>query len=212
MRVGRQAFPILRWVALAWTLLWLSAYVNVWGWANLLHLCDAAVILTCVGLWIGNAQLISSQALSSLLAGALWSANVAARLFTGHFFASGSEYMWDATRPLWVRLLSFFHVALPCALIWGLWKLGYDKRGLRVQAAIAAVLLVASRFLSPEWNMNWVYRDPLFGRTWGPGPIHVLVIWSGAVVLLYWPTHLALARIFGTKKESIQPKTSTSEN
>jgi len=209
MSERREAFPVLRWMALVWMLVWLPAYVKVWGWANLLHLCDAAVILTCIGLWIGNAPLISSQAVSALLAGLLWTANVGARLFTGHFFASGSEYMWDASYPLWVRLLSFFHVALPCALIWGLWKLGYDRRGLRVQAVIAAALLIVSRFLSAEWNMNWVYRDPLFGRSWGPGVVHVLVIWLGAVVFLYWPTHLVLRRLFGRRKQTKEEIAST---
>jgi hypothetical protein len=189
-----RAFPVLRWVAVAWMGVWLPAYVWAWGWGNLLHLCDAAVILTCLGLWMGSACLLSSQAVSALLAGVLWVANVGSRVATGRFFASGSEYMWDAHYPLWVRLLSFFHVVLPCALIWGLWKLGYDRRGLALQAGIAAVLLVASRFLSPELNMNYAYRDPLFGRAWGP--VHLLVIFLGLVGLLYWPTHLVLARMF----------------
>jgi len=196
MSEGRAAFPVLRWVAAAWMVVWLPAYVKVWGWANLLHLCDAAVILTCAGLWVGSARLISSQAVSALAAGVLWTANILTRLLTGKFFASGSEYMWDARFPLWVRLLSLFHVLLPCALIWGIWKLGYERRALQVQAGIAAALIVASRFLPAELNMNWAYRDPLFGRTWGPGAVHVAMIWAGAVGLLYWPTHLVLGRIF----------------
>lgn len=193
---GAQAFPVLRWVAVVWMAVWLPAYVRVWGWANLLHLCDAAVILTCVGLWMGSARLLSSQAVNALLAGLLWLANLSWRVMTGHFFASGSEYMWDGHYPLWVRLLSFFHVLLPCALIYGLWKQGYDRRGLRLQAGIAAPLLVAGRFLAPELNMNYAFRDPLFDRAWGPGPMHLAVIWVGVVALLYWPTHLVLKRVF----------------
>ena len=104
--------------------------------------------------------------------------------------------MWDARFPLWVRLLSFFHVVLPAVLAWAVWKLGYDRRGLALQTAIAAVLLVASRFLSPALNMNYAYRDPLFKRAWGPAPVHLGVILVGAVVLLYWPTHVLLKRFF----------------
>jgi hypothetical protein len=196
LRSVQQAFPVLRWVAAAWMVVWLPAYVQVWGWANLLHLCDAAVILTCAGLWLGSAPLLSSQAVSALLAGLLWLANVGWRLATGRFFASGSEYMWDAHYPLWARLLSFFHVLLPCALVWGLWKLGYDRRGLGLQAVIAGALLVASRFLSPELNMNYAYRDPLFNRAWGPGPAHLAVIFVGAMALMYWPTHAVLRTVF----------------
>lgn len=193
---GGQAFPVLRWVAVAWMVVWLPAYVKVWGWANLLHWCDAAVILTCVGLIAGNAALLSSQAVSALLAGVLWLANVSWRLTTGRFFASGSEYMWDAHYPLWVRLLSFFHVLLPCVLVWALWKQGYDRRGLPLQAAIAAVLLVAGRFLSPALNMNYAYRDPVFNRAWGPAAVHLTMILAGIVALLYLPTHLVLKRVF----------------
>ena len=193
---GAKAFPALRWVAVVWMAVWLPAYVRVWGWANLLHLCDAAVILTCLGLWIGSARLLSSQAVSGLLAGLLWMANVGWKLVTGRFFASGSEYMWDAHYPLWVRLLSFFHLLLPCVLIYGLWKLGYDRRGLRLQAWIAAVLVVAGRFLPAELNMNYALRDPLLNRAWGPAPVHLAVIWGGAVALLYWPTHLVLRKVF----------------
>src|SRR5262249_54643070 len=135
--------------------------------------------------------------------------NVGWRLLTGRFFASGTEYMWDGRFPLWVRLLSMFHVLLPCALIWGMWKLGYDRRALRVQAGIAAGVILASRFLSPALDSNWAERDPLFDRAWGPGVVHLAVIWVGAVVLLYWPTHLVLGRVFGGKRQ--QRKESNAE-
>jgi hypothetical protein len=193
---GASAFPALRWGAVAWMAVWLPAYVRVWGWGNLLHLCDAAVILTCVGLWWGSPALLSSQGVSALLAGVLWVLNVGCRVLTGRFFARGSEYMWDAQYPLWVRLLSFFHVVLPIVLLYGLRKVGYDRRGLALQAGIAAVLLVAARFLPADLNANYAYRDPMFNRTWGPGPVHVAVIFVGIVVVLYWPTHLVLARLF----------------
>jgi hypothetical protein len=42
---------VLRWFGLVWMVVWLPAYFRVWGWANLLHLCDVAVILTFVGIW-----------------------------------------------------------------------------------------------------------------------------------------------------------------
>ena len=201
MSSRKQTFPVLRWVALIWMVVWLPAYIKVWGFGNLLHLCDAAMILTFAGLWWGNAALISSQAVSALAAGVLWTANVGMGLLTGKFFASGSEYMFDERFPLWVRLLSLFHVVLPCALLWGLWRLRYDPSGLRLQAGLAAALIVAGRFLSPQLNMNWAYRDPLFNRAWGPAPIHLTVIWAGAAILLYWPTHLVLSRLFASRAD-----------
>jgi hypothetical protein len=104
--------------------------------------------------------------------------------------------MWDTRVPLWARLLSSFHIALPLALLWAMRKIGYDRRALALQAAIAAGLFVVSRFLPAGLNMNYVYQDPLFHRSWGPAPVHLAVIFVGAVALLYWPTHLLLTWMF----------------
>ncbi len=196
MSPGPHAFPVLRWAALLWIAVWLPAYVRVWGWTNLLHLCDVAVILACIGVWRGSALLLSSQAVSSLVAGVLWCADAGSRLATGSHLVGGTEYLWDARYPLWVRLLSLFHLGLPVVLLWTLRKTGYDRRGLAAQSAIAAILLAVSRFSSPELNVNYAFRDPLLHRAWGPAPAHLLVILIGLVALLYWPAHLLLARLF----------------
>jgi hypothetical protein len=95
-----------------------------------------------------------------------------------------------------VRLLSSFHIGLPVAMLWAMRRVGYDRRALALQAAIAAALFVIARFLPPELNLNYAYRDPLFHRAWGPAPVHLAVIFIGAAGLLYWPTHLFLSRMF----------------
>jgi hypothetical protein len=175
---------------------WLPAYVRVWGWANLLHLCDISVILGCAGLWWGSSLLLSSQAVSSLAAGLFWALDVGWRLTTGRFLVGGTDYMWDTRYPVWVRLLSGFHIGLPVAMLWALRKVGYDRRALALQAALAAGLFIIARFLPPEMNLNYAFRDPLFHRAWGAAPVHLAVIFTGAVGLLYWPTHLLLCWIF----------------
>ncbi len=189
-------FPVLRWFSLLWMVVWLPAYFRVWGWANLLHLCDVAVILSFVGIWIANPLLLSSQAVNSLAAGFLWVLDVGSRLITGSFLIGGTDYMWDARYPLWVRLLSTFHVGLPLVLLWTLRRVGYDRRALGLQAAIAAFLLIVSRFLSADVNMNYAYRDPLFHRAWGPAPVHLAMIFIPLVALIYWPTHLLQRWLF----------------
>lgn len=196
MSAGPPTFPVLRWFSLLWMAVWLPAYFRVWGWANLLHLCDVAVILTFVGIWLANPLLLSSQAVSSLAAGLFWILDVGWRLVTGRFLIGGTDYMWDARYPLWVRLLSTFHIALPVVLLWTLRRVGYDRRALALQAAIAAVLLIASRFLSHELNMNYAYIDPVFHRTWGPAPAQLAMIFVPLVALIYWPTHLFLSWLF----------------
>jgi hypothetical protein len=187
-----HAFPILRWIALLWMLTWLPLNVRVWGWENMMHVCDIGVILACIGLWTGNAILISSQAVGALPAGVLWCLDVCWRLVTGHHLVGGTEYMWDTAYPLGVRLQSTFHFVLPLVLLWAIRKLGYERRALGFQAVVAGGVLIFSRFLPPVLNMNYAYQDPLFHRVWGPVPVHLAVILAGMVGLLYWPTHLAL--------------------
>ena len=196
MSLGSNTFPVLRWVSLLWMAVWFPAYFHFWGWANLLHLCDVAVILSFIGIWWANPLLLSSQAVSSLAAGLFWLLDVGWRLTTGRYLIGGTDYMWDARYPLWVRLLSSFHVGLPLVLLWTVRRVGYDKRALGLQAAIAAVLLIVSRFLSAETNMNYAYRDPVFLRAWGPAPIHLAAAFIIIVGLVYWPTHLLLSWIF----------------
>ena len=196
MSLGSNTFPVLRWVSLLWMAVWFPAYFHFWGWANLLHLCDVAVILSFIGIWWANPLLLSSQAVSSLAAGLFWLLDVGWRLTTGRYLIGGTDYMWDARYPLWVRLLSSFHVGLPLVLLWTVRRVGYDKRALGLQAAIAGVLLIVSRFLSAEINMNYAYRDPVFLRAWGPAPVHLAAAFIIIVGLVYWPTHLLLSWIF----------------
>lgn len=196
MSSGPHPFPVLRWFSLLWIVVWLPAYFRVWGWANLLHLCDVAVILSFVGIWLANPLLLSSQAVSLLAAGFFWILDVGWRLTTGRVLLGGTDYMWDTRYPLWVRLLSTFHIGLPLVLLWTLRKVGYDRRALALQSAIAAVLLIAGRFLSADANMNYAYRDPVFHRAWGPEPAHLAFTLIVLIVVIYWPTHLFLSWLF----------------
>jgi hypothetical protein len=200
MSAGTTLFPVLRRVGLLWVAVWLPAYICAWGWANLLHLCDLAVILGCAGLWWGGPLLVSSQAVSSLAAGIIWFLDVGWRLVTGRFLVGGTEYMWDTRVPLWIRLLSSFHIGLPLALLWAMRKIGYDRRALGLQAAIGGGVLILSRCLPPALNMNYAYQDPLFHRAWGPAPVHLAVIFVGMVGLLYWPMHLLMSRMYPAPK------------
>jgi len=194
------AFPWLRWAGLLWLLVWVPAYWSVWGWPNFLHLCDVAVVLTCIGIWRGSAVLLSSQAVNSMFADLVWCLDVGWRILFGRHVLGGTEYMWDARFPLWVRLLSLFHVFLPVLLVWSLRRTGYDRRGWLLQSAIAAVLMVAARLFEPARNLNYAYRDPLFNRSWGPAPVHIAIMLLPLIGIIYWPTHLVLARFLPTAR------------
>jgi len=181
---------------MAWLLVWGASYARVWGWANFLHLCDLAVILTCVGLWQGSRLLISTQAVSSILPALFWDVDLAWRLFTERHFIGGTEYMWDVRFPLGVRLLSLFHVVWPILLVWALARVKYDRRALPLQTAFAVVVLGLSRCLPLEANLNFAWRDPFLHRSLGPAWLHLVVTASVLFICIYWPTHWILDRLF----------------
>jgi hypothetical protein len=186
----------IRWAALIFLFLWFAAYWHAWGPANFLHLCDIAVILTCIGLWTNNALLLSSQAISSVLIDLVWTIDVVARLVFGHHLIGGTEYLFDGGTPLWARLLSLFHIVLPFILLWSLSRLGYDRRGWKLQSAILVPVLIASRFVTPDQNLNFAVKDPVLHHSFGPAPVHLAITFLFLVFVVYFPTHVLFSRLF----------------
>lgn len=196
MPASTRSFAIARWAALLWVLTWFPLYTWSWGWRNMMHLCDVSVVVACLGLWFRQSLLVSSQALLAPLVGILWSLDVFWRIVTGHHLLGGTEYMWDGHYALWLRLLSCFHIVLPFVLLWALRILGYDRRAVLLQTAITAALLIFSRFLSPQLNMNYAFQDPLLHREWGPAPLHLAVILVGCLAIFFLPAHFVFKRTF----------------
>jgi hypothetical protein len=186
----------LRWIALLWLLFWVPVYWRTWGPANFLHFCDIAVILTCIGLWTNDALLLSSQAVSSVVIDIVWTLDVSARLLFGRHVIGATEYLFDPAFPLWTRLISLFHIVMPLVLLWSLSRVGYDRRGWKLQSAIALPVLIASRLVTPNQNLNFAVADPIFHRAFGPAPIHIGIMFLILVFVIYFPTHFVFMRLF----------------
>ncbi|MGC2331675.1 MAG: hypothetical protein WA581_09500 [Candidatus Acidiferrales bacterium] len=186
----------IRWVAALWLVFWFAVYWRSWGPLNFLHLCDIAEILACIGFSADNALLISSQAVASPLVDIAWALDAGWTFVFGHHLIGGTEYLFDPSHALWVRLLSLFHLVLPVLLLWAVHRLGYDRRGFPLQLGIAFVAFVASRFAPAAQNINYAFTDPFFHRSWGPAPVHIVVIFLFMLVVPYLPTHLVLKRLF----------------
>lgn len=196
-------FPAwVRWTALLWLAVWLTIYLKFWGASTFLFLCDIAVILTCIGLFTGSALLISSQTVSSIVIDTAWLLDIATKLIFNRHLIGGTDYFFDPNYPLWVRLMSCFHVVLPFVLIAALRRTGYDRRALKLQIAIAAVAIIPSRFASAARNINFAHADPFLHRQLGPAPVHVAAVLVGLTVLIYIPTHIALARLFPSSRNT----------
>jgi hypothetical protein len=98
------------------------------------------------------------------------------------------------------------HLMAPPVLLWGLRRLGYDRRGLHCQVATAVVLLPICWVVSdPTLNLNWVYKPFNQPQELMAPALYLLVCIVGYSVLLFLPTHLLLKRLFGEKKAETAP-------
>lgn len=129
-----------------------------YGPANFLWISDVTLILTFFAVIFENQLLASMAAVGGLALELFWTVCfIPALLFNIHI-SNLADYMFDATLPLWLRMLSLFHLALPPLLIWLVMRLGYFKKALVIQIfLISVVLVLSSIFSTPTANINWVY-------------------------------------------------------
>jgi hypothetical protein len=103
--------------------------------------------------------------------------------------------MFDPGVSLTMRLLSLFHVVTPPLLLWVLWRLGYDRRGWKYQTLLAWIVIPVNYFWRPQYDVNWA-RGPFFHEQhFVPGWIYLFAYLTMIPLLVYFPTHLFLARL-----------------
>ncbi len=171
-------------------------YARTWGCANFLWFSDIALIGSVPALWLEDATLASVLALSVLIPDGFWSVSYLARLATGRRLTGLSDYMFDATKPRWLRALSLFHLWLPLLLLSMVASLGYRPVALPIMVVGGwAVLWICHRYTDPVENINWVFGFgglPQSGRT----PRRAFARILAAFPLVIWiPTHLLLKAI-----------------
>ncbi len=189
----RHLFPRLRWLGLAWLVVYLPSYAAAYGFTNFLFLCNLGVMLTAAALLGGSRLVLSSQAVAAPVIGIAWALDAGWRVVSGHHLFGGTEYMWDPQYPLFTRLLSLYHLAWPVLVVVVVLRVGYDRRGWPLQAAIAASAVVLSRlFTPPADNINFAFVDPIFGRAFEPAALHMAIVLISLAGVGYGLTHFAL--------------------
>jgi hypothetical protein len=185
------------WLKIGWTvwlLVWAPLYWRQYGAQNFLYFCDIGNILIGVGLWLESALIFSWVACGVLLFQTLYIIDLLSAVITGHHLIGGTEYMFDPHLSLAVRLLSLFHVVTPPLVLWLIYRLGYDPRGWKFQSVMTWVVVPVNYFWRPEQNVNWArglfYRE----QHLVPGVVYLLAYLIAVTILVYWPTHLLLAR------------------
>jgi hypothetical protein len=185
----------------------LPVYLHTYGPTNFLWFCDAALILTGVGMWLENSLLISMCAVGILIPQCLWLLDFGVN-FLGFHFLNLTSYMFDPHLSLFTRGLSLFHGWLPFLLVWLLSRVGYDKRALPAWSFLAAGLMLACYFFTPPpgahpanpntpTNINQIYGfNDQHPQLWLNQNLY-FILWFGALWIgAFFPTHLILRKFF----------------
>lgn len=155
-------------------------------------------------MWRQNALLVSMPTVGILLPQMLWVVDFLGWSLVGIRITGMTAYMFNSTIPLFVRGLSSFHGWLPFALLFLVWRLGYDRRACLWQALLAVGLLGLCYAIGPDppasargqaWagNINYVYgMDDGHPQTTMPASAWLLLMIATNVVAFYIPTHLFL--------------------
>jgi hypothetical protein len=187
-------------------------YWASYGPQNFLWFCDTANFLIAAALWTESSLLMSWAAVSVLLVQILWVIDLAAAFFFQIHPIGGTEYMFNSTIPRITRLLSLFHAAVPPILLWGLWRLGYDRRAWLYQTIWSTIILPVCYFgwgARPgfEGGINWVVGPFDRPQTKIAPLLYLGVCILAYPILLFGPSHLALRFLFGRRKapETVTP-------
>jgi hypothetical protein len=179
-------------------------YWYYYGPTNFLYFCDAALILTLVGIWIESPLLISMCAVGIVLPQAVWVVDFLANL-VGIPLTGMTDYMFLADHSLFLRGLSLFHGWLPFVLVYLVWTLGYDRRALPGWTALAWVLILVCYFFMPPpnpdpglapVNINYVWgMSDTAAQSFVPPAVWLAGLIVGMPLLMFLPAHVILARL-----------------
>jgi len=194
------------WVKLAYTAFMavlVPVYWANYGPTNFLYFCDVALLITLVAVWIESPLLVSMCAVGILGSQTLWVIDFVLNIF-GIELTGLTDYMFMADHSLFLRSLSLFHGWLPFFLVYLVWRLGYDGRGLPAWTVVAwALILVCFFFMPPPRpdaglqpvNIDYVYGfSDTEAQHWMPAWLWVISLIVLMPLILFIPTHLLLRR------------------
>ena len=192
-------FQTIKYFLTLFTLILIPIYSYSYGIQNFLWLSDIGLFLTVVGLWLNSPLLISMAAVGVLTTELFWNIDYFADLLFAYNISSLSDYMFDASYPLFLRGLSLFHVITPIIWIWYLAQYGYDKCSFIYFTFLYwSVLFLIYFGTSPEENINWVFSNQI-NNIGIASPVWFLFLFIAFPLFIFLPTHYVLQKIFATK-------------
>jgi len=184
----------------AWMAVWVPVYWQQNGLSNFLWICDFANWVVLAAIWLESSLLVSAQLSGVFLIQLVWAIDFASALLFKVHPVGGTEYMFDSAKPLWLRSLSLFHLWTIPLLVWLVRRVGYDRRGWRVQTAIAAVLFPLGVLAGTrEQNLNWMFAPFGLPQTLLSPMLFALVAVPIAALLLFLPGDWIARRYFARR-------------
>lgn len=192
------------WGKIPYTVLVVVVFVVYWREytpANFLWFSDIAFFAMCYALWTDNRLVSSMMAIGVLPLEVFWVVSYLSGFFLdGQAVLGVGNYMFDDTLPLWLRALSLFHFPMIFAVIYMIWRRGYDACALVPQVVLAMIVIVMTHLWGiREDNVNMIYppgdlaqRIP---QIWWSGLMPLVLV--GGIIL---PMHLLLRRIAPPKE------------
>ena len=197
--MGVEQIPL--WLKIVYTLflcVLVPVYWTHWGPRNFLWFSDIALLTTGAALWLESSLLASMMLLAVGLPELAWNVDFFTRLLSRRQVFGLSQYMFDRTKPRYLRGLSLFHVALPLLLVWLVHQLGYDRRALAFQTLLTWIVLPVTYWLTdPAENVNWVHGPMSRPQRWMSPRLYLVLLLVLFPLVLYGPVHLVLGTLFG---------------
>ena len=177
----------------AYVLVLVPIYWRDYGPSNFLWFSDLALFALCAALWFDGSLLVGMAAIGVLALEIAWTID----FLCGGRLLDLAGYMFDTSKPLYLRALSLFHLAIPPAILWMLHRHGYDRRSLPLQTAFAwLVMLTTYALTDPEKNINWVFGLGSKPQGAVPPRLYLAALMVGVPLVVYLPTHLVLDWVF----------------
>lgn len=186
-------------------------YWRHYGPGNFLWFSDIALFFTAAAVVVERPAALRPALIGMVAVGVLpleiaWCVDLAA----GGKLLGLTAYMFDASRPLYLRGLSLFHLALPPTVIWMLIRFGYDRRSLRRQVVLIWIVLPLTYALTdPSLNINWAFGPGNEPQTLIPPLAYLALEMAALPLLVALPMHWLVRRLLPPPKGQADQGTSS---
>lgn len=204
---GTNRVPLLLKLALtAFLAVLVPVYWQAYGPTNFLYFCDMSLFLAMAAMWAEWSLPASMAAVGLTIPQTLWVVDFLLLLAGGPSLGM-TEYMFDSSKPLFLRGLSLFHGWLPFLLLYLVWRLGYDRRALMAWTLLAWTLMFISYLWLPAppppadnpnlpVNVDYVYGPRDSGlQPWMSQGAWLAFVYVAFPVVFWIPMHFLLRRL-----------------